>query len=103
MGCACIAQKELVKPKDIDLSCDFTTPYLKETNDTINFKNKIGDEIFKEKKEISHNLFEKKEISEINFHKEHEKKNNKSEKVFCGPIINMLKRQVDNYNKKKIE
>ena len=105
MGCACIAQKELVKQKDIDISCDFTNPYLKETNDTINFKNKIGDEIFKEKKEISHNQFEIKDISEITFNKEHQKKNNKSEKYFVdllsiclnGKLIIIKKRKLNKF------
>jgi hypothetical protein len=102
MGCACLAQKELVKQKDVDLSCDITNPYLKESNDTINFKKNITEDIFKEKREISQNLIELNDTNDIVLNKKSKKKKIKSEPAFCGPIINMLRRQVDKYNKKNI-
>lgn len=102
MGCACIAQKEIVKPKDVDISWDITKPSIKETNDSINFKNKITEEPLQAKKVTSINLIEIKEEKDIFLEKDIDKKNNKNKKVFSGPIITMLKRQVENNKKIKV-
>ncbi len=102
MGCACISQKEIVKPKDVDISWDITKPSIKETNDSINFKNKIIEEPLQAKKVKSIDLIKIKEDKNIFNEKDIKKNNNKNEKVFSGPIITMLKRQVENYKKIKV-
>jgi len=102
MGCACISQKETVKPKDVDISWDITKPSIKETNDSIYFKNKIIEEPLQAKNMKSINLIKIKVDKDIFNDKDIEKKNNKNEKVFSGPIITMLKRQVENYKKIKV-
>ena len=102
MGCACISQKEIVKKKDVDISWDITKPSIKENNEYIYFKNKIIEEPLHAKNVKSINLIKIKVYKDIFNDKDIEKKNNKNEKVFSGPIITMLKRQVENYKKIKV-
>ena len=96
MGCAFVSKKQLISSKDVDLN--FTTPYFKETNDTVNINNTLSGEVLQIKPST-------KKTSKINIVKEKEKEdinvNNSTKQNFSGPIITMLKRKVDNYKKAK--
>ena len=94
MGCAYISQKESIKAKDIDLNNDLTKSYYKETNETINFNKKITGDIL----EANNTTTKKnKKIKKVK-----NKKNNNNEDIdISGPIITLLKRQVENKRKRK--
>ena len=94
MGCACISQKESIKTKEVELKYENTSPFYKETYDSVNTIQKIYAEILDEK-----NLNYQKDK---NFKTENEINENSKEEVYVsGPIINMLKRKVENYKKMK--
>ena len=101
MGCAFINQKESIKSKDVELNLEITTPYFKEVNDTINIKHAISKGFSELKKPKS----KKKANSQINKEQENEKDtinmDNQHKLNYTGPIITMLKRQVDNYKKRE--
>ena len=96
MGCANVLQKESIKQKEIDLNCEIIKPNHIETNDTINFSKKTIADIYEFKNSLSKNIqINKKEQSSIN------KYNIKNEETISGPIFNVLKRQVEDYKKRK--
>ena len=101
MGCAFISQKESIKSKELDLHLENILLYYKETNDSINARQKFNDEIFEVKNTNYKNLQKITIDKEINDKKANSNKNNKKGVYVSGPIISMLKRQVDNYTKIK--
>ena len=89
MGCGNVFKKEVIQLKDVDLTFKPKKPHFKDTSDSFFFDKKKTDDIVvaKRKKKANKNKGEKRENI------------NKEEQIFNGPIINMLKRQVDNYKK----
>ena len=82
MGCGNVFKKEIISTKDIDLTVDVVKPRLKETCESFYFS-----------KIKTNNIINKRKLNK-GF-------NNiiKEEQVYNGPIISMLKRQVDKYKK----
>ena len=104
MGCACILQESLVS-KDIDLiSNDIIPINQNETKDAIDFscKTKVSDDVSsstkkrKKKRQSSNN----KSNKTLEYHLKSDKKNIQSDISYSGPIITLLKKTVDNYNRK---
>ena len=100
MGCGYVLKKEVIQLKDVDLTFQPKKPHFKETSDSFCFDKKKTDDIVvtKRTKKTNKNKGEKSE----NINKKNLKSHvhiNKEEQIFNGPIINMLKRQVDNYKK----
>ena len=98
MGCSYINQKEHIKS---ELSVDITNLQYEETSENIIYiENKALKEPFKLKEKIL-NIPQIKDI-EINTNEQKDIKaqNEEKELVFSGPIINLLRRKVDNYKKK---
>ena len=98
MGCSYIKQKEHIKS---ELSVDITNLQYEETCENIIYiENKALKEAFKLKEKIL-NIPQIKDV-EINTNKQKDIKaqNEEKEIVFSGPIINLLRRKVDNYKKK---
>ena len=100
MGCAFISQKGSIKTKEVDIHFENAIHYYKETNGLSNDKLKINEENF----EIKNDYYKNEQKIIIN-NKINDPKtfvnNNKEEVYISGPIINMLKRQVDNFKKLK--
>ena len=84
MGCGNVFKKEVISTKDVDLTVEVVKPRLKETSESIYFSKIKTNNIIKKRKLT-------KGLDNII----------KKEQVYNGPIISMLKRQVDKY--KKIE
>ena len=82
MGCGNIFKKEVISTKDVDLTADIVKPRLKETSESFYFS-----------KIKTNNIINKRKLNKClnNIKKE--------EQVYNGPIISMLKRQVDKYKK----
>ena len=99
MGCSYVTKNQQIKSKDIDLSCDIIKPNIRETIETNNFTSKIMSDISPIKnsicKENNHYLLDK----DMNINQSKKSVNNIKKQNFSGPIISMLKRQVDNYKK----
>ena len=98
MGCAFVNQKESINSKDVELNHEITTPYFKETNDTLNIKHAISNDILKLKKPNTKKS-KKNKINEKDNENDFININNQNKSYCSGPIITMLKRQVDNYKK----
>ena len=101
MGCAYVTNRQIISSKDVNLITNDTRIKFKESNDITNITSKLTGDIspvkdknFKEKK---HKLFNKNSLFADNKNNSHT--NKKPE--FSGPIITMLKRQVDNYKEKQ--
>ena len=100
MGCGNVLKKEVIQLKDVDLTFQPKKPHFKDSSDSFFFDKQRTDDIVvaKREKKANKNKGEKREnINKKNF-KSHVHIN-KEEQIFNGPIINMLKRQVDNYKK----
>ena len=103
MGCACIISEKAVKSKDLDLTHKIIESISVETfENTNNSSNKLSynitRKIKKSKYKKTNNIHENREnISSIN----NENPKNENDIFLSGPIITMLKREVDKYNKKK--
>ena len=92
MGSACLAKNEPIKSKDVDLTTLITKPNLRE----INSKNNLS--IFNYQNTTSNNLLFVNNYLDIK-KPEVKSQNNENEINFSGPIIRLLKREVDNYKK----
>ena len=82
MGCGNVFKKEVISTKDVDLTVSVVKPSLKETSDTFYFSIIKTNNITNKKNHT-------KDLDNII----------KKEQVYNGPIISMLKRQVDKYKK----
>ncbi len=82
MGCGDVFKKEVIATKDVDLTVDAVKPRLKETTESLYFS-KITTNI------IINNRYSSKGFDNII----------NKEKGYNGPIISMLKRQVDKFKK----
>ena len=82
MGCGNVFKTEVISTKDLDLTVDVVKPRLKETSESFYFS-----------KIKTNNIINKRKLNKClnNIKKE--------EQVYNGPIISMLKRQVDKYKK----
>ena len=92
MGSACLAKNERIKSKDVDLTTLITKPNLREINSSNNLS------IFNYQNTTSNNLLFVNNYLDIK-KPEDKKQNNENEINFSGPIIRLLKREVDNYKK----
>ena len=104
MGCACIVQEQLAS-KDIDLiSNDISPINQNDTKDVIDFswKTKVSDDETSSPKKRKKNRQSSKNKSNktLSYHLKSYKKNNQSDISTSGPIITLLKKTVDNYNRK---
>ena len=99
MGCGDVCKKELIQGKDIDLYT--TSPHFKESSEILSLDRIKKCDIVERKRTIkkaNKNKVDKK--NNINKNNNQFSVNiNKGEKIYNGPIINMLKRQVDNLRK----
>ena len=82
MGCGNVFKTEVISTKDLDLTVDVVKPRLKETSESFYFSKIKTNNIIKKRKLT-------KGLDNII----------KKEQVYNGPIISMLKRQVDKYKK----
>ena len=98
MGCAFISQKSSIKTKEVDMHLENAIHYYKETNDLSNDKQKTNEENCEIKNVYYKNVQKITVTNKINDPKTFVN-NNKEEVYASGPIINMLKRQVDNFKK----
>ena len=98
MGCSYINQKEHIKS---ELSVDITNLQYEETCENIIYiENKALKEPFKLKEKIL-NIPQIKDIEiKTNKQKDIKAQNEEKELVFSGPIINLLRRKIDEYKKK---
>ena len=92
MGSACLAKNEPIKSKDVDLTTLITKPNLREINSSNNLS------IFNYQNTTSNNLLFVNNYLDIK-KPEVKSQNNENEINFSGPIIRLLKREVDNYKK----
>ena len=104
MGCACIVQENLVS-KDIDLISNDVSPINQnETKDVIDFsyKTKVSDDVSSspKKRKKSRQCSKNKSNKTLQYHLKSSKKNFQSDISTSGPIITLLKKTVDNYNRK---
>ena len=113
MGCACVAQKKLVS-KDIDLNTninkinfneikDIKQINQKETKDIIDFscKTKVSDDLsFSPKKKTKKKSSKNKSNKTLNYQINSDINSGPREQYISGPIITLLKKTVDNYNRK---
>ena len=103
MGCAFINNKSQIKVNEVDITGEATNPHKSYSNDTnilqvksddiiiINDLKKIGNlRKTSNKSKINNNIINKKN-----------KSSNNLEYNFSGPIINLLRNKVDNYQRKK--
>ena len=81
MGCGDVFKKEVIATKDVDLTVDAVKPRLKETTESLYFS------------KITTNMIINNRYSAKGFD------NKNKEKSYNGPIISMLKKQVDKYKK----
>ena len=98
MGCSYINQKEHIKS---DLIVDISNLQYEETCENIIYLgNKTPKEAFKFK-EKALNITQIKDVEiKANVKKDPKVQNEEKELIISGPIINLLRRKVDNYKKK---
>jgi len=84
MGCGNVFKKEVIQSKDIDLTADVVKPRLKETSESFYFAKIKTNNIIN-----INNKMSTKNIDNII----------KKEIAYNGPIISILKRQVDKHKK----
>lgn len=90
MGCACITNKPQVKSKELDLSLTTEKPFNSSNNLTIvNFQNSNSSNL------PAVRALKEKKGQEIKNQK------NINEPILGGPIISLLKREVENYKSRK--
>jgi hypothetical protein len=100
MGCGNVFKREVVLEKDVDLNFKPKKPHLKDTSDSIFFDKKKTDDIVVTRRTKNANKNKVENLENINKKKYKFHANiNKKKQAYNGPIINMLKRQVDNYKK----
>ena len=100
MGCGNVFKKEVIQSKDVDLTFQTKKPHFKETSDSFFFDKRKTDDIVVARKTKNPNKNKSKKRENVNnINLKSHVNINKKEKIYNGPIINMLKRQVDNYKK----
>ena len=99
MGCGNVFKKEVVTTKDVDLTFEPKKPPFKDTSESFFFdKRKTGDIVIRNANNAKKNEVKKRESINKKKLKPH-MDINKIEQIYNGPIINMLKRQVEKHKK----
>ena len=98
MGCANVFKKELNISKDAEINFEITKPDLKDLNEDNSIEKKISIDKIKSSNCI-YKINEEKAIKTNNTDNKIE--SNEYEEEFSGPIIALLKREVDKYKKLK--
>ncbi len=99
MGCACVISKKAIQSTDLDLTHKIIESTNFETFDNANnSSNKLSEDFcFNIKKTKNNNANNKNNKPSFKI----EKSKNEEDIILSGPIITLLKRKVDLYNKKK--